>query len=245
MLSSKIRRLVRAISILPLFLTACALDQLKEVNREPALSPVGSGLAPSSTAHLSMPVTPVAYHSGNSTWQDAGADLFRDARAIHVGDVVTVKIQINDKASLDNNLNRSRDGSVGLTSSGDFDFGFGANTATGSGKVDGSLDRTTSTTSKGSVGRSETINLLVGAVVSQVLPNGNLVVSGSQEVRVNFELRVLNVEGVIRPRDIATDNSISYEKIAEARISYGGRGRVMEIQQPAYGQQILDIVAPF
>jgi flagellar L-ring protein precursor FlgH len=241
---SKIRRAAPAIALLSLLLTACA-DQLREIGREPTLSPVGSGLAPDRTAHVDLPVTPVAYHSGNSTWQDAGADLFRDARALHVGDVVTVKIQINDKASLDNNLNRSRDSSVGLKSSADFDFGFGGAGPSGSGKLDGNLDRTTSTDSKGSIARSESINLLVGAVVSQVLPNGNLVVSGSQEVRVNFELRVLNVQGVIRPRDIATDNTISYEKIAEARISYGGRGRVMEIQQPPYGQQILDIVSPF
>ncbi len=242
--SSRIKLVAPAIASLSLLLTACA-DKLAEVGREPTLSPVGSGLAPDHTAHVDLPVTPVAYHSGNSTWQDSGADLFRDARALHVGDVVTVKIQINDKASLDNNLNRSRDSSVGLTSSADFNFGFGAPGPAGTGKLDGNLDRTTSTDSKGSIDRSETINLLVGAVVSQVLPNGNLVISGSQEVRVNFELRVLNVQGVIRPRDIATDNTISYEKIAEARISYGGRGRVMEVQQPAWGQQVLDIVAPF
>lgn len=243
--SNKIRWVIPAFASMSMLLTGCGMDQLREVAREPTLSPVGSGLSPSKTAHVDLPVTPVAYHSGNSTWQDAGADLFRDARAIHVGDVVTVKIQINDKASLDNNLNRSRDSSVGLKSSADFNFGFGAPGPSGSGSLDGNLDRTTSTDSKGSIDRSETINLLVGAVVSQVLPNGNLVISGSQEVRVNFELRVLNVQGVIRPRDIATDNTISYEKIAEARISYGGRGRVMEIQQPAYGQQILDIVSPF
>jgi flagellar L-ring protein FlgH len=245
MLSSRMRWLAPAVASLSSLLGACALDQLHEVAREPTMSPVGSGLAPSKTAHVDLPVTPVAYHSGNSTWQDSGADLFRDARAIKVGDVVTVKIQINDKASLDNNLNRSRDSSVGLKSSADFNFGFGAPGPSGSGSLDGNLDRTTSTDSKGSIDRSETINLLVGAVVSQVLPNGNLVISGSQEVRVNYEMRVLNVQGVIRPRDIATDNTISYEKIAEARISYGGRGRVMEIQQPAYGQQILDIISPF
>jgi flagellar L-ring protein FlgH len=246
MLSRRIRRLAPAVTLLPLLFTACALDQLKEVAREPTLSPVGSGLSPDRTTHVNLPVTPVAYHSGNSTWQDSGADLFRDARAIKIGDVVTVKIQINDKASLDNNLNSSRDSNVGLTSSSDFDFSFGAaKGAAGSGKLDGSLDRTTSTDSKGSIDRSETINLLVGAVVSQVLPNGNLVISGSQEVRVNYELRVLNVQGVIRPRDIATDNTISYEKIAEARISYGGRGSVMQISKPAYGQQILDILSPF
>ncbi|RUO98715.1 flagellar basal body L-ring protein FlgH [Hyphomicrobium sp.] len=237
------RVLAPALASLCLLLSACA--QLKEVNREPTLSPVGAGLSPSQTAHIDLPVTPVAYHSGNSTWQDSGADLFRDARALKVGDVVTVKIEINDKASLDNNLKRSRDASVGLKSSADFNFGFGASGPTGSGSLNGNLDRTTATDSKGTVGRSETINLLVAAVVSQVLPNGNLVISGSQEVRVNYELRVLNVQGVIRPRDINTDNTISYDKIAEARISYGGRGRVMEIQQPPYGQQILDIVSPF
>lgn len=244
MLSSRPRWVAPAVASLSLLLTACA-DELREVGREPTLSPVGSGLTPAKTAHIALPATPVAYHSGNSTWQDSGADLFRDARALHVGDVVTVKIQINDKASLDNNLNRSRDSSVGLTSSADFNFGFGAPGPSGSGKLDGNLDRTTATDSKGSIDRSENINLLVGAVVSQVLPNGNLVISGSQEVRVNYELRVLNVQGVIRPRDIATDNTISYEKIAEARISYGGRGPVMQISKPAYGQQILDIISPF
>jgi len=231
---------------LVLLLPGCgAMDQIREIGREPALSPVGTGLAPARTTHINLPVTQAAYHSGNSTWRDSGADLFRDARALRIGDVVTVKVQINDKAQLDNTLNRSRDSSVGLTSALDFNFGFGGAGPTGSGKLNGNLDRTTSTDSKGAINRSESIDLLVAAVVTEVLPNGNLIISGSQEVRVNYEVRVLNVAGVIRPRDISTDNSISYDKIAEARVSYGGRGRVMEVQQPAYGQQLLDTVAPF
>jgi flagellar L-ring protein precursor FlgH len=244
---SKIRpRLIPlAAASVALTLSACALDQLKEVGREPTLSPVGSGLVPEHLPHVQLPVTQAAYHAGNSTWQDSGADLFRDARAFKVGDVVTVNVQIKDQASLDNTLQRSRDSSVGLTSSADFDFGFGGTGPAGSGKLDGNLDRTTATDSKGGITRSENINLLIAAVVTQVLPNGNLVISGTQEVRVNYEVRVLSVAGVIRPRDISTDNQISYDKIAEARVSYGGRGRVMEIQQPAYGQQILDIVSPF
>lgn len=234
-----------AAACLALLLPACAMDQLKEVGREPAMSPVGSGLLPERLPHVQLPITKAAYHSGNSTWRDSGADLFRDARAFKIGDVVTVKVQIKDQASLDNTLNRSRDSSVGLKSALDFDFGFGGPGAAGSGKLDGNLDRTTSTDSKGGITRSENINLLIAAIVSEVLPNGNLVISGTQEVRVNFEVRVLSVAGVIRPRDISTDNQISYDKIAEARVSYGGRGRVMEVQQPAYGQQILDIVSPF
>ena len=84
----------------------------------------------------------------------------------------------------------------------------------------------------------------VGAVVTDVLPNGNLIVSGSQEVRVNYELRVLNIAGIVRPRDISKENTIAYNKIAEARISYGGRGRMMEVQQPGWGQQIFDRFRP-
>jgi len=234
-----------ATACLALLLPACALDQLKEVGREPTMTPVGSGLLPERLPHVQLPVTKAAYHAGNSTWQDSGADLFRDARAFKIGDVVTVKVQIKDQASLDNTLNRKRDSSVGLASSLDYDLGFGGAGAAGSGSLNGNLDRTTSTDSKGGITRSENINLLIAAVVSEVLPNGNLVISGTQEVRVNYEVRVLSVAGIIRPRDISTDNQIPYDKVAEARVSYGGRGRVMDVQQPAYGQQILDIVSPF
>ena len=107
------------------------------------------------------------------------------------------------------------------------------------------LDAKTSSKGEGAITRSESIELLVAAVVTDVLPNGNLVISGTQEVRVNFEVRVLSVAGVLRPRDIATDNTVSYDKIAEARISYGGRGRITEVQQPGWGQQIVDLLAPF
>lgn len=244
--SNRPRRRALAIAFCTWLLPGCSIfEPFHEVGREPALSPVGSGLVPDRVAHVRLPVTEAAYHAGNSTWRESGADLFRDARAYRVGDVVTVKVQIKDKASLDNTNNRKRDSSVGLTSALDFDLGFGGTGPKGSAKLDGNLDRTTSTDSKGAIARSESIDLLVAAVVSEVLPNGNLVISGTQEVRVNYEVRVLSVAGVIRPRDISTDNSISYDKIAEARVSYGGRGRVMEVQQPAYGQQILDIVAPF
>jgi flagellar L-ring protein precursor FlgH len=196
-------------------------------------------------SHLDLLHTPEPRQVHNSAWRDSAADLFRDSRAIQTGDVVTVKVQIKDKASLDNTLNRSRDSKAGLTGSLDYDIGFGGPGEKGSIKTDGSLGRTTSTDSKGAIVRSESIDLLVAAVVSEVLSNGNLVISGTQEVRVNSEVRVLNVAGVIRPRDISADNTISYDKIAEARVSYGGRGRVTEIQQPAYGHQILDILAPF
>lgn len=225
-------------------LMGCA-TALQDIGREPALTPVGSGLVPDRMKRLDVPVSTERPQARNTAWRDTASDLFRDSRAVQEGDVVTVKVQIKDKASLDNTLNRSRDSKAGVNSNLSYSADIGTLAATGSGKIDGSLGRTTSTDSKGAIARSESIDLLVAAVVSEVLPNGNLVISGTQEVRVNSEVRVLSVAGVIRPRDIAADNTISYDKIAEARVSYGGRGRVTEIQQPGYGHQILDLLSPF
>jgi flagellar L-ring protein precursor FlgH len=225
-------------------LAGCAMD-VNEIGREPQLTPVGTGLNAPRVPVSSEPNPRPAYRGDNSLWQDASADLFRDRRATKIGDVLTVKISMRDKASLDNSTDRKRDSSVGLN----FDYGYnftGASApSTGDGEVTGNVDRTTETKGEGAIARSENIELLVAAVVTDVMPNGNLVIAGSQEVRVNYELRVLHVSGIVRPRDISSDSGISYEKIAEARISYGGRGRIMEVQQPGWGHQIVDTVLPF
>jgi flagellar L-ring protein FlgH len=190
------------------------------------------------------------YGDGNSLWQDTSADLFRDPRASRIGDVITVKISIKDKAQLNNKNDRKREQDGQL----DINFGYGVNlsangtqgsVASGSGSFNPNVSSTTDTKSEGKITRSESIDLLVAGVVTDVLPNGYLMIAGTQEVRVNFEMRVLSVAGVVRPRDIATDNSISYDKIAEARISYGGKGRITEVAQPAWGQQLLDTISPF
>lgn len=226
-----------------LALAGCATSA-QDFAREPQLTPVGAGpsierIAPVLVAERRHRV------AANSTWSDSGASLFRDARAVAVGDVVTVRISIKDKASIDNASQRSRDASYSQKGALDFvvnAFGIGK-----SGDAAINVDGTgsTATQGKGEIKRSESIDLLVAAQVIEVLPNGNLVVSGSQEVRVNFEVRVLNVAGIIRPGDVAPDNSISYDRIAEARIAYGGRGRLTEVQQPGLGQQIIDLVSPF
>ena len=224
-------------------LGGCA-DKIADLNREPHLTPVGSGLNPNRTP-MAMQGRVQAPRHDNSFWQDASADLFRDPRAMRVGDVVTVKISIKDKASFDNTSERSRDSKRNLNLDTSYNFNYPFLTGKGDGKLDSSVNSGTSTKGAGAITRSESIELLVAAVVSDVLPNGNLVISGTQEVRVNFELRVLSVAGVVRPRDIATDNTISYDKIAEARIAYGGRGRITEVQQPGWGQQLYDLISPF
>ena len=233
------------LGVIALATGGCASSPL-EVGRPPTLSAVGSGLLADRVPLPAEPITQPTYRPGNSIWQDGSADLFRDPRARRIGDVVTVKISIKDKATMDNNSKRSRDATTKLKPKLAYDLANSAGLASsGDLSVDLEAEAETSTDSKGGINRSEKIELLVAAVVTGVLPNGNLIVSGSQEVRVNFEVRELSVAGIVRPRDISTDNSISYDKIAEARISYGGRGRITEVQQPAVGQQLFDLLTPF
>jgi flagellar L-ring protein FlgH len=222
-------------------LSACGTN-LKEVGKEPALSPVGSGIDGGNTASLyRYPETPPAPVRKFSLWDDRQSRLFTDPRALSQGDILTVKIKINDRANFKNQNDRSRTANrkLGYDLSAQWD-----NWST-AGKGTGALSSTTDTTADGEIKRSETLELNVAAIVTDVLPNGNLMITGSQEVRVNAELRVLTLAGIVRPADIGAENTIPYERIAEARISYGGRGRITEVQQPAYGQQILDQVLPF
>jgi len=236
----------RSVLLMGLCLTLLAgCIKVQDVGQEPALTPVGAGLRPNKVALPNEPAPVPIYRPGNSFWQDASADLFRDPRAMKTGDVVTVKISIKDKASLDNTSERSRDSKTNFNLNTDYYLKLPLVKGKADGVFDSSIDSKSSSKGEGAITRSESIELLVAAVVTSVLPNGNLVISGTQEVRVNFEVRVLTVQGIVRPRDISTENMVSYEKIAEARISYGGRGRLTEIQQPAWGQQLLDLFTPF
>lgn len=211
----------------------------------PELSPVGEGLAVRRDA---LPVSFAAPRrtSFQSLWTPADNDMFKDIKARSVGDVVTVNISIDDKAQFDNTSDRSRKSDVSL--------GFGAlldwTNFSGLGKTgnaSGNLGVQSGSTSSGSgsIDRSEKLKLSIAAVVTEELPNGNLLLSGSQEVMVNNEVRVLNIAGIVRPSDISTDNAVSYDKIAEARISYGGRGRISDVQKPAWGHRVYDAVVPF
>lgn len=223
-----------------LVLGGCATD-LRDVGREPHMTPVGTGLQANVDGLANAQFPQPARAAATSLWDNERADLFRDPRATRVGDVVTVTISINDKATLDNTSDRSE--STKNTLGADFNYTNNSSSSKISAAADGTS--TTAQTGTGNIDRAEKIHVQVGAVVTQVLPNGNLVVSGSQEVRVNFELRLLTIAGIVRPRDISKDNTISYDKIAEARISYGGRGRITEVQQPHWGQQIYDLIKPF
>lgn len=225
--------------MLAMLLSGCSSD-LEDFNRAPPLTPVGQGLG---TAASETSINEVeSLSSPAQSWIGGNADYFRDPRASRQGDLLTVRIGIDDRASLNSTSNRSRkssaDGALGLS----LDW-MGQTEADLSGEAN--VDSNSSSAGQGTTARSERIELSVAAMVTRVMPNGSMLIEGSQEVEVNFEQRVLHVSGLVRPVDISPDNSISYEKIAEARVSYGGRGRISEVQQPAWGQQIWDRISPF
>ena len=233
-------------------LGGCAgmIQRIAEIGAAPPLAAVENPVAQPTYRPVTTPLPPleVAPRLANSLWRPGSKAFFRDQRAARVGDILTVNVKIDDKAAVSNATSRSRDATDtgGITNL----FGLegqltkvlpeGINPAA---LVD--VNGATNTAGAGKVQRSETIALTIAALVTQVLPNGNLVISGRQQVVVNFELRELTVAGIVRPEDISATNTINQTQIAEARISYGGRGQIMDVQQPRYGQQILDIIAPF
>jgi flagellar L-ring protein FlgH len=230
-------------------------------HKEPEFTPMvlnEETLPESRTVQVPMPPVEnkprLARAQGASLWAKAGSGggFFEDQRASEVGDILTVHIDISDKASLSNQSaqQRSADSSAGFPTFFGYESlihkvlpGLGQDDLPTGAVVD--LESGSSSKGSGSISRNEKINLKVAALIIQKLPNGNLILAGRQEVRVNNELRELRVAGIVRPEDIAMDNTISYDKIAEARIAYGGRGQLSAAQGTRYGQQALDIVLPY
>ncbi len=229
-------------------LTACnTADRLSQIGATPPLTPVQDPTASPDYRPVTMPMPApeqVAYQP-NSLWRSGNRTFFKDQRAARVGDILTVNIEMDDKAKFANTSARGRANSE---SSGVPKL-LGMEGRLLPAEADPTsllqMDSNSSSRGTGTVDRSEKLNLTIAAVVTQVLPNGNLVIQGRQEVRVNYEVRELLIGGIVRPEDIANDNTIKNTQIAEARISYGGRGQITDVQQPRYGQQALDILWPF
>jgi flagellar L-ring protein precursor FlgH len=225
-----------------------SLDRIAAIGEKPALTAIENpttqpGYKP---VQMPMPKPETASYNANSLWRNGSRAFFKDQRAARIGDILTVTVNITDKANIANETQRSR---TNKEDSGVTDFAGSKLMGTQAAKVlPGRLltaDSTSSSDGKGSVQRQEALQTNVAAVVTQLLPNGNLVVEGKQEIRVNFEIRELVVAGIVRPEDIQSDNTIDSSKIAQARIAYGGRGQISDFQQPRYGQQVTDILLPF
>jgi flagellar L-ring protein precursor FlgH len=237
--------------LLALALPACnTLRDLSEVGRPPAMTASSDPTKDPKWRPLTLPMphTEPIPREPASLWRTGSRAFFKDQRAAQVGDIVTIVVSTTDTADVENASSETKNG--GETMGAPNMLGLEAMLPKLLGKAisPNSLVSTTSTSTaagKGTIKRNETVALRLAGVITQVLPNGNLVVAARQEMRVNSELRELEVSGVIRPQDIASDNTVSHDRMAEARISYGGRGQLTTIQTPRYGQQVLDILLPF
>lgn len=226
--------------------------RLGSIGRAPKMSPIEQVDTPKTAESLVLDRgTAVAPDRENgaasaSLFRTGAGALFQDQRAARVGDILTIRVNVSDRAVVDNSTSRSRDGSESGGASALFGLEKIVKKLAG---VDTSklVESTTQSSSSGAgnTSRSETVTMTIAAVVTAVLPNGNLVIRGRQETRVNFELRELLVSGIVRPQDIARDNSVRHTQIAEARISYGGRGQLTDAQQARWGQQLMDVLSPF
>lgn len=248
---------IRAFS-LSLLCTCCllsgcssTLDKLEGIGKPPPLAKLKD---PSSDADFKpitwpLPEAPVPVKtSANSLWQPGARTFFRDGRAARVGDLLRVKINITDQAEFDNNTTSTRTSAENIAAPSFF----GLEKKTGIIPIinpnPSSLVSTTgSDSNQGNVTakRKETVQTEVAAMVIQVLPNGNFVIDGKQEFRMNYDIREIAIKGVVRPQDIGSDNTVDSTQVAEARITYGGRGQNMDVQQPRWGTQAIDIISPF
>lgn len=243
-------RIVILLAITSIVSGCGAIGRIGDIGSAPDLAPIADDRVIPQQARVSpIPIiqptnTVMVENQSNSLWKTGSRYFFKDQRASKIGDILTVNITIDDKASIDNATTRTRNNTEDLN----MNKMLGLETLLPDSLTPGDLVNTSGSTSNagsGKVDRSESINLVVAAVVTQTLPNGNMVIQGKQEVRVNFEVREMTIMGVIRPEDISSTNTIQHTQIAEARISYGGRGQLTDFQQPRYGNQLFDIISPF
>jgi flagellar L-ring protein precursor FlgH len=228
------------------------LEKLDHIGKPPPMEQVSNPTEKPEYKPLSwpMPETPPPQKQyANSLWQPGARAFFRDGRAARVGDILKVSIKINDKLQFNNQTEGKRT-SVDQANAPSV-LGLGSkivhflpgSTADPAGllSVNGNLD----TKGTGTISRQDVITTQIAVMVMQMLPNGNMVINGKQEVTMNKDVREVSVKGVVRPQDIKSDNTIDSAQIAEARIVYTGRGQLNDMQEPRWGGQIIDAISPF
>jgi len=253
------------VAAIALALAGCsAADRLGNIGEKPLLSPIVNPTSIPGYQPVSMPMPnpQVVERQPNSLWRGGSRTFFKDLRASRVGDILTVVIDLNEVGTFSADDRRRRDNTEASNIASLFGFqrtlagllpkGIGGrpdNSSTSGGTGDNGISTGYTSSNdirgRGDITRTERLSMRLAATVTQILPNGNLVITGKQEIRVNFELRELVMVGIVRPEDISSRNTVNYDQIAEARVSYGGRGQMTDVQQPRYGTQLLDIISPF
>jgi len=247
------KRHLRTISALAVAVTLGGCDAFSRITQIGATPPLTTIQNPKSQpgyqpVSMPMPQPIVSERRPNSLWKAGSRAFFKDQRASQVGDILTIDISFDDKAQFNNETQTQRttaenDGITNLYGLEQQIPKIFPKAANPSSLVN--INGATNNDGKAAITREEQVTLEVAALVMQVLPNGNLVVQGRQEIRVNNEIRELQITGILRPQDITSTNTTTLDKLAEARVSYGGRGALTNDQQPRYGEQLLDIVNPF
>jgi flagellar L-ring protein precursor FlgH len=234
-----------------------AMDRIENIGEAPEMSTISNPMTQPDyqPVSLPMPAPKESIKQKNSLWASDRQTFFKDQRGSDVGDIITVLIDINDEAQLENETERTRSNSEGANLNSLLGVQNSLNQVLPedindpvTGQINPEivdLGSDSSSNGSGSIEREEEITVRMAALITQLLPNGNMVIYGRQEVGVNFEKRILQINGVIRPQDISIDNTVSYDQIAEARIIYGGEGQLTDVQQPRYGQQLYDVIFPF
>ncbi len=243
-------RAVFVLTALALLSGCNALRRASEVGQPPSLAAVQdpSAIPGPRPVSMPMPAPEMGERMPNSLWRTGSRAFFRDQRAARVGDILTIVIDIDEKAEIENETKRSRSNSENMGMANLFGLESQITKVLPESTLAENLVNTNSALSnagKGKIDRSEKIELRVAATITQVLPNGNLVVAGRQQITVNFDQRELVVTGVVRPEDVSAANTVKHDQIAEARISYGGKGQLADVQQARYGSQLMDIFMPF
>ena len=240
----RIARTIVSLAAIAALAGCSAVSRIEQIDGGPKLAPIANPMGQQQITSLPMPAAPTEPRGASSLWQPGARSFFHDPRASRVGDILTVNISVADAAKISNTTSRSRTNSdnANLTNF------FGLEKSLPSTMDPTSVVKMGSDNSNvgaGTVDRSEDVNLTLAALVTQVLPNGNLVIGGHQQMKVNNELRDLRVSGIVRTEDITSANTVDLTQIAEARISYGGQGTVSDVQSPRYGSQLFDILMPW
>lgn len=243
----------------PIYPLSCALvllsgcktvDRVLSTNETPPLTHIQNPHEAANYQAVTMPMpTPeIPQKQTNSLWRAGARTFFKDQRASRVGDILTVQIDMNDTATMNNTTKRTRNSSENIAMPKFLGFEQTLGGVLPKGVDPTALVNASSNPShegKGSISRSESVKMSVAVIVTQILPNGNFVIEGRQEVRVNYEVRDLVLKGIVRPEDVTSTNTVSHEKISDLRMSYGGRGQLDDVQQPPWGHQIADAISPF
>ena len=205
-----------------------------------------SSPAPTSRPRPQMSRTENA--DATSLWSSSPKSLFGDRRASQYGDLLTVVIEIDDEAEITNSVAQSRQADQGFSIGALFGLPELVTPALpGAANLTPAVDlsRGSSINGNGNIKRQEKMTLRLAARVVDVMPNGYLSLAGRQEIMVNNEVRYLQVTGLIRTQDISRLNTITYDKIAEARVFYGGQGQVSDSVRPRSGNKVLSKLLPF